>query len=266
MPVIKYCIKNAAALLSICISVIAFLSCNKNSDSKSQDGIYRNGNLSTGLVSNSGITAPAGTSWSENQADISSNTSNWGVGVGNYYNNNRNIWTGDDFNIPAGQKWNISKISFYGMAWNVTSNPFDILHLQIWNGKPGLPGSSVIYGNRTSNVLSNVIDTLIYGIRNSLIPSPGITPDLTSKFWKLEANVDINLNSGTYWLVWQTHIVSETSAFTPYIKIKNIRSHPSWNAVIANTPGNWETLVDPGNPDSAPDLPQDLPFEIVYTY
>lgn len=246
--------------------LVFLISCNKSSDSPSQSGIYKNGLLSTGPVSNSGVAAPAGTTWSECQADLSSNSSNWFVGVANFYNSTENHWTGDDFSIPAGQTWNISRIAIYGMVFNATSNPFDVLHLQIWNGKPGSPGSSVIYGDATTNFLSDVSDSLIYGIQNSLIPAPGVTPNLDNKFWKITANVNKTLTAGTYWLAWQTHIVTGYSAFTPSIKMKNTRSHASWNAVISNVPGTWLPLLDYGNPSSAADLPQDLPFEIVYTY
>ena len=262
-----FSIKQLSALLAInMIFAVFFLSCNKNSEPSPQNGIYSNGVLSTGPTSNSGVSAPAGTTWSEAQADASSNASNWAIGIGNFYNSSQNHWTGDDFTVPAGQTWNISNISFYGMEYNATTNPFDALHLQIWNGRPGLPGSSVIYGNATTNVLSNVIDSLIYGITNSLIPAPGIVPDLANKFWKLTANVNINLTSGTYWLTWQTHTTAAGYAFTPYVIIKNTRTHPSWNAVVSNVPGTWVALVDIGRPATAPDLPQDLPFEIVYTY
>lgn len=253
--------------LSAKILILVFLfSCKKNPDSPTQSGIYQNGFLSTGGVSSSGVPAPAGTTWSEGQADITSNTSNWAVGIGNFYNNTQSHWVGDDFTIPSGQTWTISKIAVYGMAWNVISNPFDGLHLQIWNGKPGLPASSIIYGDGTTNFLTTVIDSLLFGIRNSLIPAPGTVPNLESKFWKLIANVNKQLPSGTYWLVWQTHISSGFSAFTPYVNMKNTRSHPSWNAVISTIPNIWGPLTDPGNPSSSPDLPQDLPFEIVYTY
>jgi len=253
-------------LSALFLSFVFFFSCKKDADAPLQNGLYKNGTLSTGPVSNSGVAAPAGTTWSECQPDVSSNTSNWNVGIGNFYNSTESHWTADDFTIPAGQTWNISKIAVYGMRWNVTSNPFDVLHLQIWNGKPGLPGSSVIYGDASTNYLSEVTDSLIYGIQNSLIPAPGVTPNLENKFWKISANVNKTLTAGTYWLAWQTHTVTALSAFTPLIKMKNMRSHASWNAVISNVPGNWVPLTDPGNPNSAPDLPQDLPFEIVYTY
>lgn len=259
--------KYRRALLGLnLLFVVFFLSCNKESDSPAQNGIYSNGTMSTGSVCASGVSAPVGTTWSEAQADVSSNVSNWSVGIGNFYNNNTSIWVGDDFTIPSGQTWNISKIAFYGMEWSATSNPFDGLRLQIWKGKPGVSGSLVIYGDATTNVLSNVIDSLIYGIPHSSIPSPGIVPDLLSKFWKLEANANLTLSSGTYWITWQTHTVRALSAFSPFVVVKNIRTQPSWNAILSSSPGIWIPLTNPGRPTSAPQVLQDLPFEIVYTY
>ena len=252
--------------VSIFLFVI-LISCKKNPGLAPQNGIYVNGILSTGNISNSGVVAPAGTTWSECQPDLSSNTSNWSIGTGCFYNSTHNIWIADDFTIPSGQTWAISKIAVYGLVSNSTTNPFDGLHLQIWDGKPGLSTSSIIYGDANTNFLSQVIDSLIYGIQNSVIPAPGVVPDLTRKFWKLVANVDKTLQAGTYWLAWQTHIFSGLESYAPFIKAKNARSLPSWNAVVAFVSGGgWGPATDPGNPTSAPDLPQDFPFEIVYTY
>ena len=75
---------------------------------------YVNGNLSTGTVSNSGVTAPAGYTWSELQSNVgepSITNSRDGIPI-DYGQNNKNLFA-DDFVIPVGQTWNINNFEFF---------------------------------------------------------------------------------------------------------------------------------------------------------
>jgi hypothetical protein len=159
-------------------------------------------------------------------------------------------------------------ISVYAFQRNSsTSSPFDILHLQIWNGKPSLPGSVVIFGDLINNVLSSSIDSMRYAIQNSLVPSPAISPNQENKIWKLTANVNVTLQAGTYWLAWQTHTISGKESYSPPVKIKGSRGLPNWNAIIYNALNVWQAAIDIGNPGSiTTSVPQDVAFEITYSY
>ena len=69
--------------------------------------IYSNGNLTTGTVTKSGVTAPAGYSWSELQNNTGNTTEcNRSSGFAGYFNTagSTSFQLGDDFVVPAGQQ------------------------------------------------------------------------------------------------------------------------------------------------------------------
>ncbi|MEO6611864.1 MAG: hypothetical protein ABIT05_09845 [Chitinophagaceae bacterium] len=261
--------------LLLFILLLSLLSCGKNAGDTTfmpaRDGVYSNGNLGTGNISNSGVAAPAGFNWSELQNNPGENITNYILGItcsraglGNYH-------VADDFTIPAGQTWKISRFSIYAYQDNMAGpvSPFDSLRIQVWNKKPQQTGAAIIFGNLTSNVLSSSIDSFTYVIENSTVPAPGITPYYIDRVWKLSANVDLTLQAGTYWLDWQTHTSGNYYNYTPTVKVKGTRGLPGWNAIVFNALNVWQDVRDYGRTASGPTPPiinQDLPFEIVYKY
>ena len=259
-------------LFSVTAFLLILASCNKRSNSDnspapvSRDGVYNNGIIATGTISNSGVTAPSGFKWSEAQHD-NAGISNVVIGFACYSDYFSKYRAADDFLIPTGQNWEIKKISVYATGASGPVSPFDSLRIEIWNGDPSLTTSSAIYGDFTSNVLSASTDSLTYVIQNSSVPSPGVLPNTLYNVWKLSANVNKTLVSGTYWLVWQVHKTNNTEAsFSPAIKVKGSRGLSNWNAKVYNALNVWQDLTDVGNPYTIPRVPQDLPFEIVYKY
>jgi hypothetical protein len=232
------------------------------------DAVYKNGILSTGNVSNSGVTAPAGYNWSEAQHTTGNTSlSNVLLGIACYYDAFSNYKSADDFIVPVGQTWNISKVSVYAFAGSGTTNPFDVLRIQLWKGNPSVAGSVLVAGDLTTNVLSSSIDSMTYAIQNSAVPAPGVTPATSIPIWKLTANITATLQPGNYWLVWQTHTSTGTSGFSPPVKIKGLRGLPGWNAIVySSSITAWQAAFDTGIPFTPPTIPQDLPFEIVYKY
>ncbi|RYG32428.1 MAG: hypothetical protein EOO01_34270 [Chitinophagaceae bacterium] len=249
------------------------LSCNK-SDGEVQEvstvpkkGLYQNGVLSTGTVSNSGVSAPGNFHWSELQNAAGNDTSNVAFGYACHYGTFGNYRLADDFIIPSGEIWKISKVSVYVMSeGNVAASPFDALRLRIWKGEPSQPGATVVYGDLTTNVLRESIDSLRYVIANSVKPSPGVAPLMDRKVWKLTAATDYTLSAGTYWLEWQTHGISGLDFYSPTVKIKGARALPSFNTMVYNALNVWQATTDQGNPGRFPGVRQDTPFEVEYTY
>lgn len=255
------------------ILLIALASCKKGSGNDPQppavlrDGIYINGYMGTGTVSNSGVVAPAGYQWSECQNDLGVTTvSNSTVGLGAGYNSFNHYKMADNFVVPAGQSWQLSRVSVYVQGEYLSTGNFDTLHLQIWNGDPSISGSSVVYGNMTSNVLSNVLDSMTMCIQNSSYPAPGIVPVNYNKIFKLSANINTTLSAGTYWIVYQVHRSDESFSFTPSVKVKGTRGLSGWNAQICNSQDVWQPYKDTGKPISISGVNQDIPFEVVYKY
>lgn len=239
--------------------------------------IYSNGNLSTGTVSKSGITAPVSYSWSELQNNTGNTTEcNKSTGFAGYFNTagTSSFQLADDFTVPAGTQWNATSFDFFihQNSFLGATIPVDELRIQIWNGDPSLPSSLVIAGNMTTNVVdaSNSANTFIYRIPNSIIGSPAIAPNTNRKIWRVRGNIAATLNSGTYWVVYQFHATDNaTNIFAPTVTVVDTRGLEGWNAkqnYVANTsPGTvlgWRSIADIGDPAVALDVAQDLPFNI----
>lgn len=228
--------------------------------------VYRNGILHTDTISNSGVAAPTGYRWSEIQNDTGNSTeSNINIGPSctqTAFN------LADDFTVPAGQTWSISKFSFYAFQLNATTHPFDGLYFRIYNGPPNA-GGTVIFGNLTTNRLSKSTDTKIYRIFNSLVPEPGSTPTTNHLIFKVSSNVTLNLSAGTYWIEWAIRPINRRVLNAPTSTVKGQRT--PWSASTPNAmqlrvgTNTWSTIVDAGKPASAPDVNVEFPFEIEYT-
>ena len=235
--------------------------------------LYKNGKLSTGSTSASGVAAPTGYTWSELQNDAGvttvSNTTLGATGV-HYTAGASSFALADDFTVPNGVSWSISKVSFYGYQTSspATPSPFDQLRVQIYNGNPS-SGGTLVFGDLSTNRLTESIDSLTYRTGNSAsggawTPS---APGTTRRIWKLSANITgVSLMPGTYWIVWQAHATNDASAFFPPCTVNGARGLPGWNSQQLNvTTSTWTSLTDGGNPATTPTVPYDLPFELVYT-
>lgn len=228
---------------------------------------YINGTLSTGPTSQSGIPAPAGTTWSE-VANNTGNTTESNTSAGSTINVG-SFTLADDFIVPAGQTWNISKFSFFAYQTGsaATPSPFTGLFLRVFNGNPSA-GGTVVFGDLTTNRLSASVDPLMYRIFNSTVPPPGTAPGTTRKIWRVEANVTLSLPAGTYWVEWGSQVASNsaTAHFAPANTVAGQRTTPGANALQKNVSTSaWTPVIDAGNPATAPDVPLDFPFQINYT-
>ncbi len=252
-------------LLSLkCLVVIAF------TQVLNAQQIYTNGPLSTGATSNSGVTAPAGYTWSECQNDTGNTTeSNSNAGFSAIYTINAaapiNNALADNFIVPVNQIWSITSFDFFGYQTGsaATPNPFDQLRVQIYNGDPAA-GGTVIAGNFTTNVLdvANSGDALMYRLFNSSVPAPTAT-GTTRKIWRLRGNLTATLPAGTYWVAFQAHTTSDAAGFFPAVTIPGTRGLVGWNASQSTlTIPAYTGIFDTGNPATAPDVNQDIPFVI----
>jgi hypothetical protein len=236
-----------------------------------QTALYSNGSstatdpgLATGPTSASGISAPAGGFWSEVQSDATGGANCLG-GLSCHLNGATGSYRfADDFVVPAGPSWSLQTVQLYAYQPDATVSPFSAINVRIWNGPPGQAGSTVVWGDATTNRLTGVTATNIYRIFNS-VAAPFPAPVSTNKrIWQLDANVNANLPAGTYWLDWQiTSTSSDAVAFTPPVTRANQRTLAGWNGrqfkPVAGI-GAWTGAIDPGKPSTAGDVNQDLPF------
>ena len=225
--------------------------------------IYTNGPLSTGATAENGTPAPAGTTWSELQHDTGVTTlSNTLSGVHGSAPTNR---LADDFVVPPGQTWTVSAVDTfaYKIGAAATPSPFTAATLQIWKGRPGDLGSTVLCGDTTTNVLNSSTDALMYRIFNSVVPDNSSAPGTTRKIWRNRLNVPAAcagtgfFTAGTYWIDYD----SDNSASFPLVTVAGSRTPPGTmpNARQSSS-GVWHDVVDQGYPSTPPSLPQELPF------
>ena len=228
---------------------------------------YVNGNLSTGALTNSGVAAPAGYTWSEVQ-NVTGNTtvSNTNSGF------NGSVFSGftfaDDFTVPAGPSWTISKLTFYAYRTGAvpTPSPFTGLRVQIHSGNPSAGPTTIVFGDLTTNRLSASNDANMYRIFNTIAPPPGTVQGITRKIWTLEASINVTLAPGTYWLEWQTDQTPSAAHFAPPSTVPGVRTVAGYNAqqkTVAT--GVWAAIVDGGNPVTPPSVACDMPFKIDYS-
>lgn len=234
---------------------------------------YSNGAISTGTTTKSGVaapTVPAQHQWSEcqNNTGNTTQTNNY-HGFDGYYNgNNVNLRVFDDFTIPFSQAWNISSVDVfcYQQDFLGSTPPINELKVRIWSGFPYLATSTVVAGNMTSNIIdvANSQDMYTLRISNTQIPSPGVAPVDTRRIWRVRANITANLTAGVYWIEYTGKAVN--NAIFKFIPTTTVGSRGNGNAnqynVISNT---FSSLSDTGSPLSAPDVQQDLAFNINYT-
>lgn len=227
-------------------------------------------------VSKSGVAAPVGTFWSEVQNDAGVTTgSNTNAGSsGNRVRSTAGIGQfrlADDFTIPAGQSWQIDNVQLYGYQTGAGAvSPVNAANLQIWSGRPGDAGSTVIFGDTTTNRLASSVQSNMYRIFNSTTPAPGSVPGTTRRIWDNTVTVGTTLNAGTYWLDWQFDTVNTAGAwFMPTTTHEGSRTPPgpanARQLVTAGTPATltWVDVIDAGNPSATvPDVPHEMPFVI----
>lgn len=228
---------------------------------------YINGPLSTGTLSSSGVAAPSGDEWSELQNETG-NTTYGNTLAGISCSVTTTVFRcADDFEVPVGETWTINQVvTFaYQTGYSGGTSPILAATLQIWDGIPGQPGSSVIFGDETTNRLNASGDTGMWRIFNSTVPSPGTTPATNRKIWNVSINVTppIALTAGTYWIDWNTEIAANGAHFAPPVTIPGVRTLPGMNARQFTATG-WQDVIDEGNPAAAaPDVPLDFPFQLM---
>ncbi len=228
---------------------------------------YINGNISTGTLTKSGVNAPAGYNWSEIQNEPGATFSNSLIGVGTQIRDTESNRVADDFTVPTGQTWNITKVTFYSYQTGYVgiSSPFTDVRVQIKNAIPSNAASTVVFGDLATNRLLNSSDAMMYRIPNTTTPAPGTPAELNRKIFKIEATVNVALTTGTYWIEWN-HFAGANGNFSPPSTVVDVRTVAGYNAIQwAGDESLWKPIIDLGNPETEADVPLDMPFMIDYT-
>ena len=208
-----------------------------------------NGNLSTGLISSSGVTAPTGYTWSEVQS---------GNEVTGFSANIEDEFSiSDDFIIPEGEEWNLSNINFYAYSTGHTlsTSPFNDIRLQIFSTDPSIGSPAPIFGNLTTNRFLSSSSAGMYRIFYGMAAPPN-----ERKIWNIKASAATTLPAGHYWIEWRIGTVAAGAInYSPPSTVVGTVTQPGNNALLHNIITNtWEQLLDGNNA-------QDMAFTVNYT-
>jgi len=167
--------------------------------------------------------------------------------------------------IPVGQTWTVDGIIVfaYQTGFAGTTSPVVGVNFQIWNGVPGAVGSTVVFGNTTTNRLASSTNASLFRTGNTTVPAPA-TPGTTRAIWQVNGTVSPAqlLTPGTYWLDFQID-AGATGNFAPPNTVVGARTQAGWDArQFTTASGAWAALIDTGIPTTAPDVAVDFPFKI----
>ena len=155
----------------------------------------------------------------------------------------------DDFQITNLAGWQIDSITFFAYQSFAPTSPSTItgIYFQIWDGPPDDPGSSIVWGDLTTNRLTSSTWTNIYRtLDTSLLNSD--RPIMASI-----ADVGITLLQGVYWLDWTTDGSLTSGPWAPPITI--LGQTTTGNAIQFT--GSWGPALDGGTSTQ-----QGMPFII----
>lgn len=196
--------------------------------------------MSTGTTSVAGTSVPAGYMWSEVKAPQST----WGL---NGTITDRML--ADDFQVPAGEKWNIQNFYFYAYQTGFSGSTFPVseFYFEIYSSDPSVAGAVKVYGNSTTNRYVSAEETKWYRILQ------GQADNTTRKIYKMKINApDLNLTAGNYWIKWGSKTSTGTH-FYPQFPHDAGKINNAQQFVVASS--TWVNLDDGGQRVS-------FPFEI----
>jgi hypothetical protein len=257
--------KRACAVMSAALGLAAFVS------SASADILWdQTSPLATGTISRAsgtavpgpGVPAPAGSFWSElfigNTSNGSTVSPSGTTGI---------FRLADNFTLSQASR--VDTVTAIAYVTGSGDTLFNTGNIRIWNGVPDAPGSSVVFGDTTTDRLTSSALTNIYRIfstDNSLQGGVNNVPGTTRRLKTAVFDIGgLNLPAGEYWVDYQmVNPLTPTGAvFHPYVTLTTARGAPGANALQLTTgPSTWVTVLDTGDPAANPDIAQELVFRV----
>ena len=225
----------------------------------------------------SGTAAPAGGFFTELQSDGAAlpntvlNTSA-GFSVHNGGTSTSNFRLADDFPV-TGPGWNVSGIKVYAYATGAVLPWLTGGDLNIWNGRPGDAGSSVVWSSgaltaaqigQNTAITTNAGTGNLFRIFNS---SPGTSPaGTTRQVVEFTFNIpSLTLGAGSYWIDYQL-LRGTATVFNPSTTHAGVRGVAGANG-RQFTGTAWGDMLDTGVLPPAPNnlgtlssVAQEVPF------
>jgi hypothetical protein len=143
----------------------------------------------------------------------------------------------DEFDVTDASGWNVDQITFFAyQTGSTTASTITEVNLQIWDGPPNVGGSSVVFGDTTTNRLLSTGWSNIY--RVSETTSGGTTRPIMAN----TVAVGTYLPQGTYWLDWQSNGTLASGPWAPPITVNG--QSTTGNALQYT--GSWAPALDGG--------------------
>ncbi len=154
----------------------------------------------------------------------------------------------EDFVVPA-PGWHVDTVTFFAYQTGAgTTSTITDVNLQIWDGVPGDPGTGVVWGDTTTNIMASTTWTGIYRVRDDTPPG-----DTQRAVMESVVTVNVDLPAGTYWLDWQSGGSLASGPWAPPITINGATTTGNARQYL----GAWSDALDGGT-----FTPQGLPFII----
>lgn len=146
----------------------------------------------------------------------------------------------DDFTVTSASGWQIDKIDFFAYQTDsTTTSTITGYYVQIWNGPPNNAGSSVIWGDLTTNRMTSTEWSNIYRDSEGF---PGLT---NRPIMKSTCSIGVHLPAGTYWLEWMADGSLSSGPWAPPITI--LGQTTTGNALqYTSGSGSWNNALDSG--------------------
>lgn len=158
----------------------------------------------------------------------------------------------DQFEVTDPGGWDIDTITFFAYQTNSPTDPSPItaVNYVVWDGVPGAPGSSILFGDYATNRLissawSNIYRVLDTALTNTTRP---IMADTVSG--------GFHLDPGTYWLDWQSDGSLSSGPWAPPITLLG-QTTTGDGLQSLDGGATWAAALDTGT-----NTPQGLPFII----
>jgi len=210
--------------------------------------LFDNGPLATGATTRGGATAPAGSEWSE----LYPGNGTAGMGA-----SSPSFRLADDFTLVAAS--NLTSLTVYAyMPLSDDSVLFEVGNLRIWYGRPGDGGSSIVFGDTTTDRIVGSSLTNLYRIFESESATGNLSRHIKTAVFDLGG---LGLGAGTYWIDYQiVPPLGGTSPLnSPLVTFTDAAGRAGANArqFNASLPIPWGPITD-----FSSQARQDLPFII----
>ncbi len=159
----------------------------------------------------------------------------------------------DNFVVASG--WNVEELVFYAyQTGSSTTSTFTGINYRIWDGRPGDPGSNVIFGDTTTNRIADTGWTGSYRVTETALT------DTTRPIMYIAADAGFTLAPGEYWVDWQFAGSLASGPWQPPITITGQAVTGDSRQLTAT---GWTDFIDGGATAGAPQ--QGLPFQLLGT-